>query len=354
MTKQGSNNLISVDKTRLGITFQRIAKDIVESLGYTGAMIAMLEENNALPVYAFFIDPKIASLEQLNKWENRISGLLKKPISISDPELARVYIDDVQYRENLSVRAFKKKNAIISDDLFSLFTPIVPSNKLTRPVIKGIIQPALKIKQVVAVPFFLDSPNGKEPEIVGNLFAAKSTPISEQDMQILTAFGRHAAAAIDIERHRLQILRVAKHLTTEIQTRIKKEDDMLQEIAESVVNILGYVGAMVATYGQDDSLPVRAFYVDPKLATVEQIQNWETRLSNVLGKKISMSDPEVARVYIHKPEYAENLSVQAVKKKAPVVNDNLSSLLTPIIPVNSFTKPVISIIQRVLNISQVI
>lgn len=354
MTTQFLNKSISVDKTRLGITFQRIAKDIVESLGYTGAMIALLEEDNALPVYAFHIDPKIATIDQVKQWEGRISTLLRKPISISDPQLARVYVDDDQYQDNLSVRAFKKKKVVVSDDLFSLFTPIVPSNKLTRPVVNGIIQPALKIKQVVAVPFFLDSPNGQEPEIVGNLFAAKSTAISAQDIQILTAFGRHAAAAIEIERHRLQVLRVAKHLTTEIQTRIKKEDDVLQEIAEGVVHVLGYVGAMVATYGQDDSLPVRAFYVDPKLATREQIVSWEVRLSKILGKKISMSDPEVARVYINKPEYADNLSIQAVRQKAPVVNNDLSSLFTPIIPANRLTKPVISIIQRALKISQVI
>ncbi|KAA3664121.1 MAG: hypothetical protein DWQ04_07350 [Chloroflexi bacterium] len=354
MTTQFSDHSISIDKTRLGITFQRIAKDIVESLGYTGAMIAMLEEDNALPVYAFYINPNLATVEQLHKWEERISKLLRKPVSISDPKLARVYVDNNEYRNNLSVRAFIKKKAIVSDDLFSLFTPIVPSNRVTKPIVKGIIQPALKVKQVVAVPFFLDSPNGKEPEIVGNLFAAKSTPISEQDMQILTAFGRHAAASIDIERHRLQVLRVARHLTTEIQTRIKKEDDVLQEIAEGVVNVLGYVGAMVATYGQDDSLPVRAFYVNPELATNGQIQTWESRISKVLGKKISMSDPEIARVYVHKPEYKENLSVQAVNEKAPVVNDNLSSLFTPIIPVNSITKPVISLIQRALKISQVI
>ncbi len=344
-----------INKTRLGITFNRIAEDIVESLGYVGAMVALLEEDGALPVYAFYVDPDLATMEQVIQWEDRISKVLRRPISISDPELARVHVHDKQYRDNLSVQAFHSKKPLVKNDLFSLFTPVIPPNKLTKSIVNGIIQPALGIKEVVAVPFFLDSLNGKEPEIVGNLFAAKRTPISPQDIQILISFGRHAAAAIEIERRRLQVLQVAKHLTTEIQTKIRKEENMLQQIAEGVVNVLGYVGAMVATYNQDDdSLPVQAFYVDPQLATREQIQTWENRLSTLLGRKISVSDPEVAKVYINKPGYEENLSIKAVKQVKPIVNDDLASLFTPIVPVNALTKPVISLVQRALKISQVI
>ena len=344
-----------INKTRLGITFNRIATDIVEALGYVGAMVALLEEDGALPVYAFYVDPNLATMEQVNQWEDRISKVLRRPISISDPELARVYVNDKQFKDNLSVQAFQSRKPLVKDDLFSLFTPVIPSNKLTKSVVNGVIQPALGIKEVVAVPFFLDSSNGKEPQIVGNLFAAKRTSITPQDIQGLISFGRHAAAAIEIERRRLQVLQVAKHLTTEIQTKIRKEENMLQQIAEGVVNVLGYVGAMVATYNQDDdSLPVQAFYVDPELATLEQIQTWENRLSTLLGKKISISDPDVAKVYLNKPGYEENLSVQAVKQVQPIVNDELASLFTPIVPVNTLTKPVISLVQRVLKISQVI
>lgn len=344
-----------INKTRLGITFNRIARDIVESLGYVGAMVALLEEDGALPVYAFYVDPDLATMDQVIQWEDRISKVLRRPISLSDPEFARVHVHDKQYKDNLSVQAFQSKKPLVKDDLFSLFTPVISPNKLTKSIVNGVIQPALGIKEVVAVPFFLDSLNGKEPEIVGNLFAAKRTPISPQDIQVLISFGRHAAAAIEIERRRLQVLQVAKHLTTEIQTKIRKEENMLQQIAEGVVNVLGYVGAMVATYNQDDdSLPVQAFYVDPQLATREQIQTWENRLSTLLGKKISVSDPEVAKVYINKPGYEDNLSVQAVKQVKPIVNDDLASLFTPIVPVNTLTKPVISLVQKALKISQVI
>ncbi|MCP5100301.1 MAG: GAF domain-containing protein, partial [Chloroflexi bacterium] len=355
MNPQAIVSAVSIDKTRLGITLQRIVKDIVESLGFVGAMVALLEDGGALPVYAFDIDPHLATKDQVSRWEQRISKLMRKPISISDPKLARVYVHDKQYKDNLSVQAFHKEKVVVSNDLFSLFTPIVPSNKLTRPVVNGIIQPALNIKQVVAVPFFLDSANGEKPIIVGNLFAAKREDITAQDVKILTSFGRYAAAAIEIERHRTQVLHVAKHLTTEIQTKIAKEEDVLQQIVEGVVSVLGYVGAMVATYDQDnDSLPVQAFYVDPKLATSTQITSWEGRLTKLLGRKISVSDPEVARVFINKPGYEDNLSVEAVRQGKPVTNNDLSTLFTPIVPVNKLTKPVISLIQRVLNISQVI
>ncbi|MAU00225.1 MAG: hypothetical protein CL608_24055 [Anaerolineaceae bacterium] len=344
-----------INRTRLGITFNRIARDIVDALGYVGAMVALLEEDGALPVYAFYVDPNLATIEQVHQWEDRISKVLRKPISLSDPKSARVHVNDKQYKDNLSVQAFQSKKPLVKDDLFSLFTPVIPANKLTKSIVNGVIQPALGIKEVVAVPFFLDSLNGKEPEIVGNLFAAKRTTISPQDVQVLISFGRHAAAAIEIERRRLQVLQVAKHLTTEIQTKIRKEQNMLQQIAEGVVNVLGYVGAMVATYNQDDdSLPVQAFYVDPQLATLEQIHTWENRLSTLLGKKISISDPDVAKVYINKPGYEDNLSVQAVKQFKPIVNDDLSTLFTPIVPVNKLTKPVISLVQKALKISEVI
>ena len=167
-----------INKTRLGITFNRIATDIVEALGYVGAMVALLEEDGAFPVYAFYVDPNLATMEQVNQWEDRISKVLRRPISISDPELARVYVNDKQFKDNLSVQAFQSRKPLVKDDLFSLFTPVIPSNKLTKSVVNGVIQPALGIKEVVAVPFFLDSSNGKEPQIVGNLFAAKRTSIS--------------------------------------------------------------------------------------------------------------------------------------------------------------------------------
>lgn len=343
------------ENTRLQITLQRIANDIVNALNYSGCMVAVLEEDGALPVRAFQIDPKLASREMIISWEKRLSTVLKKPISLSDPEIARIYINDKAYSNNLSYQAFNQRQPIVKDDLFSLFTPIVPKNSATTTVVNSFVQPALGIKQVVAIPFFLDSENNNQKNIVGNLFAAKSTKITEQDIEILMSFGRHAAAAIKIEQHRAKVLLVAKNLTTEIQTNIRKESDMLQQIAEGVVKVLGYVGTMVATYKpDDDSLPVEAFHIDPSIASREQILTWEKALSIALRRDISITNPKIAKVYVDNERYKDNLSVKAVKQVKPVVSNDLSSLFIPIIPINRATRPIVHGIQKFLRITQVI
>jgi signal transduction histidine kinase len=148
-------------------------------------------------VQAFYIDPQLATREQIQTWENRLSTLLGKKISISDPEVAKVYINKPGYEDNLSVQAVKQVKPIVNDDLASLFTPIVPVNKLTKPVIT-LVQRALKISQVIAVPFFLLAPDGGDPQIVGNLFAATRHPsgFQNEEIELLQAFGQQAAAGI--------------------------------------------------------------------------------------------------------------------------------------------------------------
>lgn len=345
---------IKFDETRLGITLQQIAYDVVNAMGYVGAMVATYEEGDALPVRAVYLDPELATRERLQKWEERISQIIRRPVSVTnlDPDFARVYIHQEKYKDNLSVQAVKKRQPVVSDDLFSLFTPIIPAP--TKPIIK-LIQQTLGIKQVVAVPFFLEAADNGEPEIVGNLFAIKNSPITPQDILVLTAFGRQGAAAIEIERHRLQVLQVAKQLTTAIQARIREEQEILQQIVEGVVTVLGYVGAMVATYEADGSLPVRAVYFDQTVATAERIASWEKSISQIIRRPIQINnlDPNFARVYVHQEKYKDNLSVQAVQARRPVVSDDLFTLFTPILPTAS--RPIFNhLIQRALGIKQVI
>ncbi|MCA9960179.1 MAG: GAF domain-containing protein, partial [Anaerolineales bacterium] len=336
-------------ETRLGITLQNIAYDVVSALGYVGAMVSTYEEDGAVPVRAFFVDPKIATMEQVHAWEARIAKILNRPVDLTDPSFARVYVDRKDDRDNLSVQAIRKQRSVLSDSLFSLFTPVVPSS--TKPLFDKIIQPALGIRQVIAVPFFLESFDGTGTEIVGNLFAAKNGEITRQDELILTAFGRQAAAAIEIERQRLQVLQVAKQLTTEIQARIRDEDEILQQIVEGVVSVLGYMGAMLATYEKDDhSLPLRAVCFDPSL----EIDKWEDRIFKLMRNPISIAhpDPQLARVYVYDDGYKENLSVKAVEARGPVVSDDLSSLFTPFVP--GAARPVLKLLQRTVGIRQVI
>ncbi|OQY20890.1 MAG: hypothetical protein B6I35_09740 [Anaerolineaceae bacterium 4572_32.2] len=334
----------------LEATLEQIVYDVVEALGYTGAMVATYEQGDSLPVRALYVSPNLATLEQIHKWETEISKYTEQPVSITDPDIARVFVYQDEYKDNLSVRAFKAGGPVASSELYYLFTPIAPL--ASRPLVAG-IQQALGIQEVIAVPFFLETlVNGQlEREIVGNLFVAKQGPISQQDKLVLSAFGRQAAAAIKSERRRLHI-QVAQEIVFEMQSSLHDEVQILQQIVEGVVSDLGYVGAMVATYEPDDSLPVRALCISPDLATMEQIHEWETEISKYTKQPVSITDPAIARVFVYQDECRHNLSVRAFRAGGPVTSDALYDLFTPIAPPAS--KPVVGGIQQALGIQQVI
>ncbi len=334
----------------LEATLYQIVHDVVTALGYAGAMVATYEQGDSLPVRALYVDPGLATEKQIQEWEKEISQYAGRPVSITDPAVARVYVYQTECQANLSVQAFKAGGLVVSDDLYDLFTPIAPP--ASKPVVKG-IQEALGIQQVVAVPFFLDTAlDGRmEREIVGNLFAAKRGSISQRDELILSAFGRQAAAAIESERRRLQI-EVAQEIVFEVQHGLQNEEQILQRIAEGVVSDLGYAGAMVATYESDDSLPVRAFHVDPHVATGEQIRQWEQEISRYTPSPVSITDPEKARVFVYLDEYKENLSVRAFKAGGIVISDELYDLFAPVAP--PAARPMVRGIQQAMGIQQVI
>ncbi len=159
---------------------QTIVQGVVEELGYTGAMVATLEDGRALPVraYAVNLDPAIvAAMEQT------------VGIGLLGPQ-AVVYLDDDQYRDNLSVRAVTGLNGrpqkyLVSNQLYDLFRPLVNAD-LARQA-----QDAMGIRQVIAVPFF------QVDEVIGNLFVTTDKDqFTEWEISLLTALGQHAAAGL--------------------------------------------------------------------------------------------------------------------------------------------------------------
>jgi len=132
----------------LEATLQQIVQDVVQALGYAGAMVATYEQGDSLPVRALYVDPGLATEEQIHRWEEEVSRYTEHPVSITDPEIARVFVYQAE------VRAFRAGGPVISDELYDLFTPITPP--ASRPVVQG-IQQALGIQQVIAVPFFLET-----------------------------------------------------------------------------------------------------------------------------------------------------------------------------------------------------
>lgn len=335
-------------------TLQTIAHTVVTSLGYVGAMVATYEQGDVLPVRAFYIDPAIATDDQIQQWEEELSRFTPYPVSITNPEIARVYRYQEKYQSNLSIQAVERGEALVDNALVSLFTPIIPQTPLTEAILSG-IQQTLGIQQVIALPFFIQVSIGEagEREVVGNLFAASRRPITDHDRAVLSAFGRQAAALIENERRRAQI-RILAELVYEMQVRLQNERDILQRIARGVVEDLGYVGAMVATLEPGGVLPVKAFFVDSRIVSDGQLKKWEAQISRLTPQPLSLSDESVARVYIHQAAYRENLGVQATKSGQPVTSDQLYALLTPIVPSSPMTREIVMGIQQVLGVQQVI
>jgi signal transduction histidine kinase len=161
-------------------------------------MVAPYESDDALPVRAFHIDPRLVSMEKVHTWEKLVSrfSLADHPISLEDPEVARVYVHQDKYRDNLSVVAARAGKPVTSDDLYDLFVPI--ASPTSRPIVEA-IQKELEIRQVIAAPFFLDTMVDGQPhrELFGNLFAfTRSRRFSSGEIELLQAFGRQAAVGL--------------------------------------------------------------------------------------------------------------------------------------------------------------
>ncbi len=185
-------------KTHLTPSLYQTAKDIVniKSLDYIGIMIACLEDDGALPIYAHYIDPDVADENWIKSWEEKLSHFLEKPVSLSDPETARVYINNIKYENNLGVKAVHKESYVIDDDLFSLFSPILPN---WAKLFVQRVQKLAGIKQVVSVPFFSAQEAEGKRTVLGNFFAVKKSRVTNNDIQILEGFGRLLATILELE-----------------------------------------------------------------------------------------------------------------------------------------------------------
>lgn len=314
---------ISVELQR---TLQHIADDVVTRLGCLGAMVATLEAGAALPVQAYSLANDNGLLSQL---EAQAGIRLLGPRSV-------VYLDDKKYRHNLSFRAVKGDHGrpekyVVSDSLYDLLRPFVDES------LAATAQQMLGVKQVVAVPFFL------EDQVVGNLFAASRQPFSPRDIEFLTAFGYQAAIAIQSQRY-LAEAEALERVIFALQANITDETQVLQTIVDAVVQTLGYAGAMVATLEPDNALPARAYAVDIATGLLKQLEE---------RAGVSLVGPR-AVTYLDDQKYKDNLSVRAVRGADGrpdrfLVSEELYDLFRPIV-----NRPVSRLIQHAIGIKQVI
>ena len=329
-----------------------ITRDVVKILGFSAAAIAIYEKGDALTMRSLYIDRDFLSAEQLQKWEFQLSYFTEYPFQLSSPQVMRFYPNDSDYQKNIAVQAANSGEIQTSKNLYDLFHQILPLS--TRPIVQG-IQHSLAIDEIVAVPFSLHTVEKKKAvsEYVGNLFVASKKPIKESQRQILLAFTRHIALTILSERRHTHV-KLTQRLALNAHRHFMDEQKVLDAIAEGIVNEMGYAGAMVAPYENGGALPVEAIYIDPTLVSLKQIRAWEAKVSSILPqqKKISLFDPQLARVYMNDPRYENNLSVRAAIAREPIVSNELFDLFTPLVP-----RPARSLImgyQRKLGIRQVI
>ncbi|MDM8527589.1 GAF domain-containing protein [Anaerolineales bacterium HSG24] len=308
-----SNNDLDKQNTphhsrELQSVFQRIVDDVVDRLGCVGAMVAPLEHGNALPVKAYAVSIAPTLLQQLEK---RLGITFISPSSVA-------YLDDEKFQENLSVRAVTghdgTPDVVVSNRLYDLFRPVV-----NRPL-SDVAQKLTGIKQVIAIPFFLDD------QVVGNLFAATREQFSDRDISFLSAYGNQAAIAIQSQR-RLSEIQALERVIFVLQSNITNETRVFQAVVNAVVSRLGYAGAMLATFEvEDNSLSVRAYAADITPQIMDKLQ--QITGSAILGQKTV--------AYLDDKLYAENMGMRAVKgdykpDEPYIVSDSLHDLFRPII-----------------------
>ncbi len=227
-------------------------------------------------------------------------------------------LDDSGYADNLAVRGVLGENGrippyLITDSLADLYHPLLSQADADT------LQQQAGIVQVVVLPFLL---NG---EVVGSLFAAVTEVLTNRQINVLSAFGRQAAVAIQNQR-RLEAIQALEHIVLRLQARMTDEKEVLQTIVQGVVEDFGYTGAMVATLEDGRALPVRAYAVDLDPAIVAAMEQ-------AVG--IGLLGPH-AVVYLDDDQYRENLSVRAVtglngRPQKYLVSDQLYDLFRPLV-----------------------
>lgn len=317
---QSEHKFLDISPT-LQTTLQKIADDVVTSLNCVGAMVATLEPNNSLPVRAYTVN---VAPEIINQLEARLGIGLVGPKSV-------VYLDEKKFKDNLSVRAIQGNGQpepfLVSDSLYDLFRPVV-----SKPL-SFVAQQATSIRQVIAVPFYLDD------EVVGNLFAATRTEFSTSDIAFLTALGHQAAIAIQSQR-RLDEAQALESIIFDLHASLTDETRAFKIITDAVVDKLGYLAAAVAPR-VGNSLPVRAYSVNSTLISQDFVDKWQHLLGfDILGQR--------AVAYLDRADFADQLSVRAIRSGQVQTSDSLYDLVRPLIP----RLPILTL-QTLLGIKQV-
>jgi len=326
LAEESQNHAIPKISPKLQAVLEQIVNDVVAHMDCIGAMVATLEHGLELVVRAYATAFDVNLLEESPAFANfaRLGPGAVLPLQEAD------------YADNLAVQAVlgrdgRANSFLVSHDLAGLFSPLISANDAR------VLQEKAGIEQVIVLPFTLHG------EVVGCLFTVFSRDLSDRQINTLQAFGRQAASVIQNQR-RLEAMQALERIVLRLQARMTDEDEVLQTIVNSVVEDLGYAGAMVATLESNRALPVRAYAVNVDQTAVASIEH-------TVGISL-LSDQAV--VFLDQPQFQENLSVRAVtglngRPEKYLISPHLYDLLRPLAD-----RSVAEQAQQLLGIKQVI
>lgn len=215
----------------IGEVFDKIVRGVVEGLGYTGAMLAVLDdENKTLSVQAIAYN---SFIHQRN-WQ-----IVEKLFGI---RIIGNSVSLAHNKGNLGVQTCLIGRAKITHDLYDLFQPVIDA-KLSRR-----IQQTIGVKSCISIPLRVGG------RIVGNLYAGnRKSDFSKDDLDALHFFVTNAAIAVQnsilFEQVNQKLALREAELTQlrSIEKTINSSLD-LREVLKHILN--GALDLIKAEYGQ--------------------------------------------------------------------------------------------------------
>lgn len=237
--------------------FKIITDAAVKRLGYLAAFVAP-KIGNTLPVRAYSVNSEVISQEFIEEWQQRLGFDLLGGKAVA-------YLDREDYAGQLSVQAVQSGQALTSASLYDLVRPVVPKPPT------DLIQKLLGIKQVIAIPFFL------EREAIGNMYViSRRARFTAREQEVLKAFAQQAAISL----RNVQLYRKAEE-RRDIAQRFGK---MAFSASANVHTLRNHIGAF-RMYAQ----MVRSHLTNPKL--VELGEGAIERLDRAADILASLHEP---------------------------------------------------------------
>lgn len=224
--------------------FDKIVRGVVEGLGYTAAMLAVVDETAmTLPVQA---------LAYSNFLHHKNWDVLEKMLGV---QIIGSYVSLINDTENLGVQTYHAGTAKVTHDLYDLFRPAVSESLSAR------IQQSTGIKSCVSIPLTADG------RVVGMLYAgSQKKQIATTDLNELHFFVTNAVIAIqnslhfdklnqDLalrEAHLTQLRRIERVITASLNL-----EDVLKHILNGAVELTRAGSGQVVLVGRFASGLVR-------------------------------------------------------------------------------------------------